>query len=171
MIATAIFGLITAGAYTARAASVITDRQIDTIRARCGEIQATLNRIHESDKVLRVNKGYRYKAVMLDKLMTPLNQRIATNQVDGGKLVSIAAEYSRVFQQFDSAYGTYERSLSAALQTDCTKQPTAFYDQLTGAYENRKQVAKADAKLADLSKDFKAEFEKVFGATVKEAAQ
>ena len=163
----ALIGVAVAGVHTVRAANqvndVITDQQISAIRTRCGEIQATLNRIHESDKVLRVNKGYRYKAVILDKLMTPLNQRIATNQVDGGKLVAIAAEYSRAFGTFDAAYSSYERELSAALEIDFTKQPTAFYEQLALAYDGRKEVSQADANLIELSKEFNTEAKKVLG--------
>ncbi len=162
----AFIGMGIAGVGTVQAAnkvnSVITDQQISVIRMRCGDIQATLNRTHETDKVLRVNKGYQYKAIMLDKLMTPLNQRIAANQIDGGKLVAIAAEYSRAFEKFDDAYSTYERSLSALIKIDCNKQPTAFYDQLTAAYENRGKLFEIDTGLIELSKEFKAEAKKVF---------
>lgn len=168
-------GLVGAGVHTVRAATeaneVITDQQIAAIRTRCGDIQATLNRVHESDKVLRVNKGYRYKAVMLDKLMTPLNQRVAANQIDGGKLVTITAAYSKAFGEFDKAYSVYERSLSAAIKTDCGKQPTAFYDQILVAYENRKKLQKADTELIDLSKEFNAEVSKVFGDSKKESTK
>lgn len=167
MMIAALLGVAVAGFHTVRAANhasdVITDQQIAAIRTRCSDIQATLNRVHESDKVLRVNKGYHYKAVILDKLMTPLNQRIAANQIDGGRLVAIAAEYSRAFGTFDAAYSSYERDLSAAIRIDCTKQPTAFYDQLRLAYDGRKAVSKADAKLIELSKEFEVEAKKVLG--------
>ena len=165
VIATAFIG---AGlvAYTVQAAkdtnSVITDYQISTIRSRCSDIQATLNRIHESDKVLRVNKGYEYKAIMLDKLMTPLNQRIAINQIDGGKLGKIAAEFSQTFSKFDKAYSRYERDLSAAIDIDCTKQPTAFYDQVLLAYVSRQDLHEVDSELIGLAKQFKVEAVAVF---------
>ena len=162
----ALVGAGIVGMHTVQAANgaddVITDQQITVIRSRCSDIQATLNRIHERDKVLRVNKGYLYKAIMLDKLMTPLNQRIAANQVDGGRLGKLAADYSQAFEKFDSTYSAYERSLSAALDIDCTKQPTAFYDQVLIAYEDRQKLYDIDAELVELSKEFKKEAATVF---------
>lgn len=143
---------------------IITDEQITLIRNNCSDIQATLNRIHENDKVLRVNKGYLYKAAMLDKLMTPFNQRVAANQVNGGKLSEIAATYRQQFQEFDETYQTYERSLAAVTTIDCTKQPTSFYSALLEAYENRKKVQKIDTELITSAKDFKQEFDRLFKA-------
>jgi hypothetical protein len=105
---------------------IITDEQITLIRNNCSDIQATLNRIHENDKVLRVNKGYLYKAAMLDKLMTPFNQRVAANQVNGGKLSEIAATYRQQFQEFDETYQTYERSLQLLPQSTARSSPRPF---------------------------------------------
>ena len=171
----AFIGAGLAGVYTVQAAKdtngVITDQQISTIRSRCSDIQATLNRIHESDKVLRVNKGYEYKAIMLDKLMTPLNQRIAINQIDGGKLGKIAAEFSQTFGKFDKAYSLYERDLSAAINIDCTKQPTAFYDQILLAYASRQDLQVVDSELISLAKQFKVEAVAVFKAVDKEKSE
>lgn len=166
MIIAALLGVGMVGMRTVGAVSdtsnVITDKQVTVIRSRCGDIQATLNRIHESDKVLRVNKGYAYKAVMLDKLMTPLNQRIATNQVDGGKLGKITAQFSQTFEKFDKAYSVYERNLSAAINIDCTKQPSTFYNQVLLAYQSRKDLYENDTQLIDLAKEYKAESANVF---------
>jgi pyruvate/oxaloacetate carboxyltransferase len=163
-----ILAIISVGlglASTTRAADdIITDEQITVIRNTCSDIQATLNRIHENDKVLRVNKGYLYKAAILDKLMTPLNQRVAANQINGGKLSEIAASYRQQFQQFDQAYQTYERSLAAVTVIDCTKQPTSFYSALLEAYEYRVALQKIDAGLIQLTKDFKQEFDRLFKA-------
>lgn len=173
----AFVGVAIAGVHTVQAAkeadTVITDRQIALIRSRCSDIQATLNRIHERDKVLRVNKGYLYKAIILDKLMTPLNQRIATNQIDGGNLVTLTANYNQAFEKFDAAYSLYERSLSAALKIDCTKQPTTFYDQVLVAYKDRQALEAIDAELVRLSGEFKKETVTVFAAInkVEEAKQ
>lgn len=144
--------------------NVITDQQVAVIRSQCGDIQATLNRVHESDKVLRVNKGYAYKAIMLDKLMTPLNQRIATNQVDGGKLGKITAQFSQTFEKFDKAYSAYERNLSAAIGIDCTKQPSTFYNQVLLAYQSRKDLYENDTELISLASEYKTESASVLKA-------
>lgn len=166
IVVAALLGVGAIGMRTVGAASdvsnVITDQQIAVIRSQCGDIQATLNRIHESDKVLRVNKGYAYKAIMLDKLMTPLNQRIAANQIDGGKLGKITAQFSQTFERFDKAYSAYERNLSAAIKIDCTRQPSAFYDQVLLAYQSRKDLYKNDTELISLAKEYKTESSSVF---------
>lgn len=147
----------------ARAADdIITDEQIVVIRNNCSDIQATLNRVHENDKVLRVNKGYLYKATMLDKLMTPFNQRVAANQLNGGRLSEITASYSQQFQKFDEAYRVYERSLDSATTIDCTKQPTQFYSAALDAYEKRQTLEKIDTELIGLAKEFKNEVDRLF---------
>ncbi len=137
-------------------ADIITDQQINAIRTRCVDIQAVLNRVHQSDTLLRYNRGPLYR-LLSDKLMTPLNQRIATNQLDGGNLSKIAADYNLAYKDFVDAYRVYEVQLSATMAIDCEKQPTIFYDNLMKAGAERDKLHKANVKLVTLAKEFQAD--------------
>ena len=138
-------------------ADVITDDQIKVIRSRCTELKATLQQLHDSDKLLRINRGDLYQ-VLSDELMSPLNQRIASNQLDGANLVRITANYTTAYQQFYTAYQSYENSLTALLAINCVNQPTTFYSQLLDAHEKRINLHETSVKLVTLAKDYKTNF-------------
>lgn len=136
---------------------VITDQQIAAIRTNCTEIQGTLNRLQQSDLLLRTDRGELYRTIA-DKLMVPLNQRIASNQLDGGKLVAITAEFDSEYQEFYDAYKEYDMALVAASQIDCVKRPTQFYDAVAVARTKRQALGKANQQLVKLISDYKREF-------------
>lgn len=136
---------------------VITDQQIQAIRTNCTEIQATLNRLQQSDLLLRTNRGELYRTVA-DKLMVPLNQRIAANQLDGGELVAITAAFNAKYGDFYDAYKEYDVTLVAASQIDCTKRPTQFYDAIAAARTKRQELHKTNEELVQLIADYWTEF-------------
>ncbi len=137
--------------------NVITDSQIAMIKTHCTDLQASLNRLHQSDTLLRFNRGELYRTIS-DKLMVPLNQRIASNQLDGSTLVQITANYNTSYQTFFDSYKVYEVSLSAALSTDCVRQPTTFYDQVADARAKRIALHTASVRLVELAGQYKKSF-------------
>lgn len=138
-------------------ADVITDQQIEAIRTNCTDIQATLNRLQQSDLLLRTNRGELYRTIA-DKLMVPLNQRIASNQLDGGELVAITAELNSKYKDFYDAYKVYDVALEAAGQIDCVKRPTQFYDAIAAARVKRQDLYTANQELVQLISDYWTEF-------------
>lgn len=159
-IAVALLAIISScGFSTASAASIITDAQIASIKMHCTDIQASLNTLHQNDVLLRYNRGELYRTIA-DKLMSPLNQRIASNQLDGGELVKITAQYNTAYQAFYDDYKVYEMSLNDARAIDCTKLQTKFYDQLGDASQKRIQLHDTNTKLVSLASDYKKEFER-----------
>lgn len=136
---------------------IITDQQLRAIRSQCAELQATLSRIHQSDAVLRHDRGQLYKTIA-DKLMVPLNQRIASNQLDGSKLVSVTAQFNTTYQEFYDAYKAYEATLSKARDIDCTKNPTQFYDAVAEARKKRTTLYLSSTKLVQLANRYHTEF-------------
>ena len=90
--------------------------------------------------------------------MTPLNQRIASNQLDGSALVATTAKYTRQYQTFYNAYRDYKLALQGALNTDCSKQPTVFYDAITKAREKRILVHEASVQLLNLAEQYRGQF-------------
>lgn len=77
----------------ARGKDIITDAQIKTIKMHCTDILASLNSLQQNDTLLRHDRGELYRTLS-DKLMVPLNQRIASNQLDGADLVKTTANYN-----------------------------------------------------------------------------
>ncbi|HEY1085792.1 MAG TPA: hypothetical protein VGE34_03660 [Candidatus Saccharimonadales bacterium] len=141
----------------ASAVSIITDKQIQAIKTNCTQIQASLNQLQRNDTLLRHNRGAAFRTIA-DKLMVPLNQRIASNQLAGSKLVEITADYNKSYEDFRLGFIAYDTALSTALNTDCQKQPTTFFDALDLARQKRLALYKASDKLTKLAEQYKAEF-------------
>ena len=145
------------------AVEVVTDDQIAAVKSRCTEVQATLNRLEASDKLLRHNIGSTF-LILSDKLMVPLNQRIASNQLDGSGLLAITASYTKAYRgdpenDFYTAYTKYEDSLLATMRIDCVKQPTTFLDALDEARQNRLKLRQATEQLMKLAEEYKEAFD------------
>ena len=149
--------ILASTASTAYAVDVITDSQTESIRTNCTNIQASLNQLQQSDTLLRHNRGAVYRTIA-DKLMIPLNQRISSNQLDGGKLVEIAAKYNRGYEEFRVAFIIYDQSLSKTIAIDCTKQPSTFFDSLDAARKNRLELYGKSNTLITYAKEYKIEF-------------
>ena len=111
-----------------RAEGSLSDAQLDAIRTNCVNAQISLHHVQESDKLTRINRGYRYESML--KLMTSFNSRVAENKVDAPDLISIASEYQRTWDSFRTEYSNYDDAMTALTQIDCKNEPTTFNDQL-----------------------------------------
>lgn len=149
--------------------AVITDAQITTIRAHCSDIKSTLYRLGQSDTLLRYNRGQLYRTIA-DKLMVPLNQRIASNQLDGSELVATTASFNKEYQVFFDAYKNYDIALSAAVDIDCKKQPTTFYDKIADARDKRIALHESSERMVALATQYKKQFD-VFRQIVNDEEQ
>src|SRR5690348_9074125 len=87
----------------ADAATTIEPQVIERIKSHCIENQAALNRLHQTDAFLRNDRGNLYRTIG-DKLMVPLNRRLASNQLDGGALLTITSDYNAEYNRFYRAY-------------------------------------------------------------------
>lgn len=152
------------------------DAHIERIRANCTYAKATLDRVHESDALLRVNRGQLYESTST-RLIANLNSRIVLNRLDGTDLVKIASDYERGLTSFINNYRDYEQQSSRALSIDCTRQPVAFYDAVTSARQKRAVVYDSVTSLNSQANKYKDAFEKfatqykTAAATVSAAAQ
>jgi len=144
--------------YAADPEDIITDAQIQTIRTHCTDLLATLNRLQRADLLLRYDRGRLYRTTA-DKLMVPLNQRIASNQLDGSELVATTAKFNDEYQVFKNSYSAYDISLSGVLAIDCAKQPTTFYDKLAIARQARSVIHDSSNKLIELAKQYRTQFD------------
>lgn len=147
----------------------MTEAHIERIRTNCGQAQATLNQLHASDALLRVNRGRLYESIST-KLMTPFNSRVALNKLDSLNLPGITSRYDRELMAFRQNYQHYEESMSKTLKLDCTKQPVAFYDSVAETREKRMRTHESVVKLNKTIQDYKAEFE-VFAQKFQEDSE
>lgn len=136
----------------------MTEAHIERIRANCVDAQTTLNRLHTSDALLRVNRGRIYESIAT-KLMVPLNSRIASNQLDGKSLVDIYTTYEKRLAEFRSNYQTYEQSMSETLRINCENQPVSFYDKVNATSALRKKVHTSVIALHQAINEYKVAFE------------
>jgi len=134
---TVLFGL---SAQTAHAQSTsLTSEQIDHIRSNCTTIKSTLNQLHASDALLRVNRGQVYES-MASKLMGPFNSRLSNNRLDARATSAVTTSYRTALDAFRSNYKSYEEKLSSAIRIDCFNQPELFYNTIEQARINRAKV-------------------------------
>ncbi len=142
---------------------IITQRQTKAIRTHCVENQASLNQLHQSDAFLRIDRGNLYRTIS-DKLMTPLNTRLAANKLDGGALISITKEFNDQYKRFYANYITYDTALAKLLNVDCTKEPVRFYNALLDTREARQQLGESNDALVQLIRDYKNQFDDFYVA-------
>ena len=145
---------------------IITDEKVATIRERCVENLAALRRLHQTDAVLRTDRGELYRTIS-DKLMVPLNKRLVSNRLDGGSLVDLSATFSDQYDVFFTAYFEYDNALSDVLKINCKSEPVTFYNALLQARKKRDVLNQSNQKLLETIRkfdtsfaDFKAKFEK-----------
>jgi hypothetical protein len=143
--------------FGAQAASDITPEVVARIRARCVENQAALNRLHQTDAFLRSDRGNLYQTIN-GKLMVPMNRRLASNQLDGGALLSITSDYNAEYNRFYKAYVDYDNALSKVLDTDCDREPVSFYNALLEAREKRVKLSESNIKIKELIRQYGATF-------------
>lgn len=133
----------------------LTDEQVIQVKNNCVTVTSTLNQLHASDALLRVNSGQIYESLST-KLMDKFNSRIANNHYGNSTLVSITTNYKTTLDTFRRDYINYEEQLTRALDTDCESQPVAFYDAVASARVKRVLVYADVAKLNQYIEDYKA---------------
>ncbi len=134
----AVFSVISIFTVSAQG-TTMTNQQIDLISSNCTMAKNTLNQLHVSDALLRVNMGQKYES-MLTKLMTKFNKRLSNNKFDNNSLNYAISSYSSSLDTFRSDYKTYEEHLNKAVNTECEKQSALFYVAVALARTDRIRV-------------------------------
>ena len=137
-----------------------TENQLNMIAYRCSTMKTTITQMQTQDAVTRVELGTNYES-MLTKLMTPMNSRLANNQLDAGSLLTITADFSNSLNSFRQHYSSYDQSISDLLDIDCAKKPAQFYDKLQTARAKRSLVQADSAKLSQDIKSYREELKLV----------
>lgn len=141
----AIIGAITAlllsitGMTTTSAQTNLTNEQLERISANCVSIKNTLNQLHASDALLRVNRGQIYET-MSTKLMDRFNSRLQSNNLDATGTQAVTTSYRSALASFRTNYQAYEQQLSAAIRIDCDEKPAEFHAAIEDARTKRSKV-------------------------------
>lgn len=112
---------------------------LDVIRTNCVNTQVNLQRLQQSEKPTRINRGYLYDTLL--KLMANFNSRVAQNKIDSPELLSITSEYERQLKSFTATYTKYDESLSTLTSMDCRANPARFNDTLAQTRQLRSSLA------------------------------
>lgn len=132
-------GLLSLIGNTSVKAEDLTPSQVQQIKANCVSIKNSLNQLHASDALLRVNRGQVYEAVA-SKLMDNFNSRLGINSLDNKAMTTVTTNYRSELNNFRNDYIAYEQKISAALRIDCTSQPNSFHDTVQEARKLRETV-------------------------------
>lgn len=120
-------------------AASLSDEQLGRISANCLSIKGSLNQLHVTDALLRVNRGQIYESVGA-KLMGNFNSRLGSNGLDNKGLVAVTNSYQAALATFRTDYQAYERQLSVAIGIDCVKEPESFHYALQDARTKRTKL-------------------------------
>lgn len=115
------------------------DAQIQLVQNNCLALKSTLNQLHASDALLRVNMGQLYESMAV-KLMNGFNGRIENNNLNNISLVSETKNYNSILDNFRNDYRAYEEQLSSAINIDCQNHPVSFYNAISSARVARDKV-------------------------------
>jgi len=132
-------GLLTSFAGSPAKAEDLTPDQVSHIKSNCVSIKNSLNQLHASDALLRVNRGQTYESVA-SRLMDNFNNRLSVNSLDNKAMTTVTSNYRSALNKFRIDYITYEQKLSAAIRTDCVAQPNTFHSTVLEARELRETV-------------------------------
>jgi hypothetical protein len=121
------------------AQSTLSDEQLRRISSNCLSAKSSLNQLHASDALLRVNRGQLYESIGA-KLMNNFNIRLTSNSLDAQGLQLVTTSYKAALETFRSDYQAYERQVSTAIRIDCVGEPLAFYLAIEDAREKREKV-------------------------------
>lgn len=148
----------------------ISEQQTEQIRSSCASTKNTLNQLHASDALLRVNRGQVYESI-LTKLLDKFNNRVSSNKMSSSGLESVTSEYNVALNIFRQDYKAYEEHLSAAIDIDCSKKPADFYDAILLARAERDRVHTSVVRLNQLIDKYQlslTQFENDYKAAIKE---
>ena len=107
----------------------------EVIGSTCRVAQSTMNQIEKADLVSRHNGVRNYNSVL--NLMFAMNSRLASNKITAAKLNEITAKFEASLNTFRDDYNQYDDHLLYAIQYDCTKDPSGFYNSLETARKSR----------------------------------
>jgi hypothetical protein len=117
----------------------LTPEQTGLIKSNCTAIIGSLNQLHASDALLRVNRGQIYETLGT-KIMNSFNNRLSNNSLDNKGLVAVTTSYQKALDTFRTDYQAYEQQLSATLRIDCFNEPGKFHEAIADARTKRALV-------------------------------
>lgn len=132
----------------------LSNDQVIRIKANCLSIKGSLNQLHASDALLRVNRGQIYESVGT-KLMSNFNSRLSNNGLDNKGLVVVTNQYQTALAAFRTDYQSYEQQLSNTIRIDCTKDPITFHGALVDARTKRSSVHTDATRLNQYIDDYR----------------
>ncbi len=147
-------------AFQVNAARILTEKQIKAISTSCKSAQVELNKIHNSDALIRTNLGRHYESVLGD-LMTPFNYRVSINDLDNSKLLDNSRKYEATLKDFRVTYIDYEKTIRKTMDMDCSKSPIEFYQSLEDVRSKRKELKKEVDSLSKYIKLYRKEVQKI----------
>ena len=156
VLALAVFsvGMLSLFAHGAVQAERLSPAQEKRITTNCVAIKTSLNQLHASDALLRVNRGQVYES-LASRFMDTFNGRLAGNRLDNRGMTTITANYRTALQTFRTDYIQYEQKLADAIRTDCVSQPARFAEVTEQARVLRSRVHDDITKLHRLIDDYR----------------
>lgn len=147
-------GVLFAFSSTPARADDLSPEEVEQVKTNCVSIKNSLNQLHASDALLRVNRGQIYES-MASKLMERFNNRLEINNLDNLAMSAVTASYRQALTTFRLDYIAYEQKLSEAIRIDCVSQPNTFHQTVLKARELRADVHDDVRRLHQIIDDYR----------------
>lgn len=152
IILAAVIAVVAANALAVRPALAMPE--VSVIRANCRAAQSVLSQLEKAGRGSRVARGRDYNGIL--DLMFAMNARLASNKIAAPNLSVIAANFEKNLNQFRSDYETYYDRLSQLIETNCSENPSEFYQKLEHVRTFR---AKLKADIGNLNQNIQSYYE------------
>lgn len=140
--------------------TILNDSQLSLVRKNCVRAKSSLERIRANDALARINLAREYDALS-NKLMAPMNSRVALNKLNGIDLTKTAVDFDKEVENFRATYQKYEQSISHAIQTNCTDDPAEFYSSIERARFYRDDLRVSVENLEKLINQYRTQLDKL----------
>lgn len=138
----------------------LSDTQIELIRQNCVTAQSSMQRLEQSEAVVRRNRGVGYESTL--RLMAALNSRIAFNKLSAPELSTITANVEKKRAEFTENYISYNNSFTTTMKLPrCREQPVTFYDYLTQTRDLRTKLSSSIDDIDRLLDSYQKELDKL----------
>lgn len=131
----------------------------EVIGSTCRVAQSTMGQVEKADLVFRHNGVRNYNSVL--NLMFAMNSRLSSNKITAAKLSDITAKFELSLNTFRDDYNQYDDQLITAIQYDCTKDPSGFYNSLEIVRKSRAALRQNVIELDNYMNTYYDEFSKL----------
>lgn len=133
-------------------AASLSDEQVALVRANCIDAQISIQRLQQTEKPTRINRGHLYE--IFGRLLVDFNTRAAANKIDAPILMTLTGNLRDEIAAFAENYTKYDDMIRSLVTRDCQAEPIVFHDALGEARVQRAKLNTSVVKIDQILDDY-----------------